>query len=99
VRPAVRVACNVRAGRCWVVLPEQRRREYAPEAARAHVRYAFTAPERRRIVATTHGNVASIAVMWKRDMRIERNPSRDPAWLQIVGILPRMPGDGPGRGA
>ena len=35
----------------------------------------------------TYDNLASIAVMRKLGMRIERNPCRDPAWLQIVGIL------------
>ena len=41
-----------------------------------------------RIVATTsYDNLASIAVMRKLSMRIERNPLPDPPWLQVVGML------------
>ncbi len=84
-------------GLYWAVLPEQQRRGYATEAAQALVQYAFTVLKLQRIVATTtYDNLASIAVMRKLGMRLGRNPSRDPAWLQIVGILPGMPGDGPG---
>ena len=35
---------------------------------------------------TTYDNAASIGVMRKLGMRIERNPFPDPPWLQIVGI-------------
>jgi RimJ/RimL family protein N-acetyltransferase len=41
-----------------------------------------------RIVATTHDdNDASIRVMRKLGMLIERNPYPDPPWLQVVGVL------------
>jgi [ribosomal protein S5]-alanine N-acetyltransferase len=75
-------------GLYWAVLPEQQRRGYATEAAQALVQYAFKTLNLQRVVATTtYDNLASIAVMRKLGMRIERNPCRDPAWLQIVGIL------------
>jgi [ribosomal protein S5]-alanine N-acetyltransferase len=42
----------------------------------------------RRVVATTtYDNEASMGVMRKLGMRIERNPFPDPPWLQVVGIL------------
>ena len=41
-----------------------------------------------RIIATTEfENTASMAVMGKLGMRIERNPAPDPPWLQVVGVL------------
>ena len=42
----------------------------------------------KQIVATTTtGNEASIGVMRKVGMRIEKNPSPDPPGFQVVGIL------------
>ena len=76
-------------GLYWALAPDQRRRGYATEAGQALVRYAFSQLELQRIVATTtYDNLASIGVMRKLGMRIERNPFDEPAWLQIVGILP-----------
>jgi RimJ/RimL family protein N-acetyltransferase len=76
-------------GLYWAVAPDQRRRGYATEAGQALVQYAFSELQLQRIVATTtYANVASIGVMRKLGMRIERNPFDEPAWLQIVGILP-----------
>ena len=55
--------------------------------------YAFTRLKLRRIVATTtYDNAASIAVMRKVGMRIERNPYPDPPWLQVVGLLENKAG-------
>jgi RimJ/RimL family protein N-acetyltransferase len=43
-----------------------------------------------RIIATTeYGNERSVAVMRKLGMTILRNPSREPEWFQIVGLLVR----------
>jgi RimJ/RimL family protein N-acetyltransferase len=82
-------------GLYWAVLPEQQRRGYATEAAQALVRFGFDVLHLYRIVATTdYDNLASIAVMQKLGMRIERNPTPDPEWLQIVGILSSAPLDG-----
>jgi RimJ/RimL family protein N-acetyltransferase len=85
---SARIRNSPEVGLYWAVLPDQQRRGYATEAAQALVRYAFGSLNVQRLVATTtHDNLASIAVMRKLGMRIERNPSPDPAWLQIVGIL------------
>ena len=75
-------------GLFWALSFEGRGHGYATEAARALIDYAFSALNLRRIIATTdHANVASIAVMRRVGMRIEKNPYPDPPWLQVVGIL------------
>jgi RimJ/RimL family protein N-acetyltransferase len=75
-------------GLYWAVFAEQRRRGYATEAAQGLVRYAFTDLHLARVLAmTTFDNAASMAVMRKLGMRIQRNPLPDPPWLQVVGIL------------
>jgi [ribosomal protein S5]-alanine N-acetyltransferase len=72
----------------WSVAPAHQRQGYATEAARALVDYAFSELQVHRVIATTtYENVASIGVMRKLGMRIERNPRPDPAWLQVVGVL------------
>lgn len=61
---------------------------YAVEATRALIAYAFDHLHLRRIVATTtYDNAASIRVMEKVGMQIERNPYPEPSWFQVVGIL------------
>jgi RimJ/RimL family protein N-acetyltransferase len=75
-------------GLYWEIAPAHQRRGYATEAARALIDYAFTRLNLKRIVATTSDdNAASIAVMRKAGMRIERNPEPEPEWFQVVGIL------------
>ena len=75
-------------GLYWAVSPRYQRHGYAAEAAGALVRYAFTDLNLRRIIATTtHDNAASLGVMRKLGMRVERNPYPEPPWLQAVGIL------------
>src|SRR5689334_7791374 len=87
-------------GLYWAVLPQQRRRGYATEAARALVEYAFSALGLRRILATTtYDNAASVAVMRRLGMLVERNPTQDPVWLQVVGILAHPSGERAGPGA
>jgi [ribosomal protein S5]-alanine N-acetyltransferase len=50
--------------------------------------YAFQHLRLKRIVATTtYENAASMGVMRKIGMHIERNPYSEPPWLQIVGVL------------
>jgi len=72
----------------WVVLPQHRRRGYATEAGKALTRHAFAVLQLQRIVATTtYDNMASMGVMRKLGMRLERNPSGEPPWLQVVGVL------------
>ena len=64
------------------------RQGYAEEVTRALIDYAFQHLHLRRIVATTtYENAASIRVMEKVSMRIERNPCPEPPWFQVVGIL------------
>jgi RimJ/RimL family protein N-acetyltransferase len=61
---------------------------YGTGAARAMIAYAFDELHVRRIVATTtYDNQASMGVMRKVGMRIEKNPSDNPPWLQAVGSL------------
>jgi RimJ/RimL family protein N-acetyltransferase len=75
-------------GLFWALSFEGRGHGYATEAARGLIDYAFSALNLRRIIATTdHANFASIAVMRRVGMRIEKNPYPDPPWLQVVGIL------------
>lgn len=74
-------------GLYWAVSPTHQRQGYATEAAKAMIDDAFTRLGLRRIVATTtHDNAASIRVMEKAGMRIDRNPSDEPPWLQVVGV-------------
>lgn len=75
-------------GLFWAISPSAQRQGYATEAARALIDFAFQKLNLARIAATTeHGNLASIAVMKRLGMRVERNPHRDPNWFQVVGLL------------
>ena len=75
-------------GLFYHVAETHRRRGYAAEAAAALAGHAFAELSLRRVVATTeHTNVASIGVMRKLGMRIERNPRPQPPWFQVVGVL------------
>ena len=68
------------------------RQGYAAEAARAVVNYAFGALNLGRIVATTQfDNVASMGVMRRLGIPIEKNPFSDPPWFQVVGTLEYRP--------
>ena len=86
-------------GLFWAIDRQHRRRGYASEAARALVAYAFDELHLARIVATTeHDNLASQAVMRRLGMRLLRNPSPEPPWMQVVGIIvaPLPAGEGSG---
>ncbi|MFM7583648.1 MAG: GNAT family N-acetyltransferase [Caldilinea sp.] len=75
-------------GLYWEIVAHQRRQGYATEAAAALVRYAFDTLHLQRIVATTtYDNDASIGIMRKLGMTVERNPLPDPLFLQVVGVL------------
>lgn len=79
-------------GLFYAVSKGHQRRGYAVEATRAMIDYAFQHLNLRRIVATTtYDNAASIGVMEKVGMRIERNPYPHPPWFQVVGILENQP--------
>ena len=75
-------------GLFYAISPAHRRLGYASEAAQALVDYAFSRLNLKRIVATTdYDNLASIGVMRRLGMRIEKNPRLEPEWLQVVGVL------------
>ena len=75
-------------GLFYAISPSHQRQGYASEAAQALVDYAFHHLNLQRVVATTtYDNIASMGVMKKLGMRIEKNPSPEPPWLQVVGVL------------
>jgi RimJ/RimL family protein N-acetyltransferase len=75
-------------GLYWAIAPQSQQHGYATEAARALIDYAFGRLRLHRIIATTaYQNVASIGVMRKLGMRIDRNSDAEPEWLQVVGVL------------
>lgn len=75
-------------GLFWAIEPDHQRLGYATEAAKAVIDFAFQQLWVKRLIATTeYDNAASIGVMRKLGMRIEKNPFPDPPWLQVVGIL------------
>lgn len=75
-------------GLYWEIAAHHRRQGYATEAGAALIRYAFDTLNLQRIVATTtYGNTASIGVMHKLGMTIERNPLPEPIFMQVVAIL------------
>ena len=52
------------------------------------VEYAFQSLGLRRVVATTtYDNQASMGVMRKLGMHVERNPFPNPPWMQVVGLI------------
>ena len=75
-------------GLYYALSPSHQRQGYATEAARAMVDYAFSQLNLKRIVATTtYDNAASLGVMRKLGMRIEKNLHPDLPWFQAVGVL------------
>ena len=75
-------------GMFWAIAPEQQGHGYATEAARLLVDYAFSELHLARIVATTeYDNHASMSVMRKLGMRIEKNQHDEPFWFQVVGVM------------
>ena len=82
-------------GLYYALAPAHQRKGYTSEAAAAMVEYAFQSMQLRRVVATTtFDNEASMGVMRKLGMRIERNPFPDPPWLQVVGFIENGGGEG-----
>ena len=75
-------------GLFYAISPAYQRNGYAAEAAQALVDYAFQHLRLKRIVATTeYDNTASMGIMRKLGMRVEKNPRPEPPWLQAVGVL------------
>jgi len=81
---------SAEVGLFWAITPTLQRRGIATEAASAMINYAFETLRLGRILAgTEYDNVASIGVMRRLGMRIERNPYSVPEWFQIHGVLER----------
>jgi RimJ/RimL family protein N-acetyltransferase len=75
-------------GMFWATRTGHLRRGYATEAALALVDFAFNTMQLQQIIATTtYENVASQGVMRRLGMSIEHNPSPDPPYFQVVGVL------------
>lgn len=75
-------------GLFWGLRADQQGKGYATEAARAVVDFLFSPWGLGRVVATTeYDNAASIRVMEKLGMSIQRNPDPTPEWFQVVGVL------------
>ncbi len=80
--------CVAEMGLFWAIDPQHQRHGYATEAAQALIDFAFQQLRARRLIATAeYDNAASIGVMRRLGMQIERNPLPHPAWPQVVGIL------------
>ena len=79
-------------GLFWCIDPAHQRKGYAAEAAQAMIDYAFGTMHLTRVIATTEfDNLASQAVMHRLGMRLERNETGQPPWLQVVGVLAHTP--------
>lgn len=87
-------ANTAEVGLFWALLHDHRGRGFATEAAHLLIAHAFGTMHVARMIATTEDdNTASIAVMKRLGMTVERNhlPGR-PAWFQTVGWLDRAGG-------
>jgi RimJ/RimL family protein N-acetyltransferase len=80
-------------GLFWGLRADQQGQGYATEAARAVIDFLFERWGLGRVVATTeYDNTASMRVMEKLGMSIERNPDDHPAWFQVIGVLGAVTG-------
>jgi len=87
-KPVDREHRTAEVGMYWAIASAYQRKGFAAEAAKGMIDWAFKHLRLMRIVATTaYDNEASIAVMRRVGMTIERNPYPDPFWMEIVGIL------------
>lgn len=75
-------------GLYWGILPDYQQQGYATEAAQAIITYLFDEWHVKQVVATTDfDNIPSQKTMEKLDMTLLRNPTQDPFWCQVVGLL------------
>lgn len=75
-------------GLFWALDPTHQGHGYATEAAWALIDAMFTLQNLKRIIAMTdYDNAASMAVMRRLGMTVERYPHPTPEWFQVVGIL------------
>ena len=86
--PSAHVCSTPEFGLFYSFGPAYQRQGYAAEAVRAMVDYAFGSLNLKRIIATTEAdNDRSIRMMERLGMAVARNPSEEPPWMQIVGML------------
>ena len=86
--PAEAGGLRPEVGLYWEIAEAQRGNGYATEAARALAAHARRSLGLARVIATTtYDNEPSIAVMRRLGMRIERNETGDPPWLEVMGVL------------
>lgn len=79
-------------GLFWAIRPAFHGHGYATEAARLFVTTVFDLIQPTRLVATTeHDNHASQAVMHKLGMTLLTNPTSEPFWFEVVGVLDHAP--------
>lgn len=75
-------------GLYWGILPDYQQQGYATEAGQAIINYLFNAMYARQVVATTeHENIPSQKTMEKLGMKLYRNPTSEPFWCEVVGLL------------
>jgi ribosomal-protein-alanine N-acetyltransferase len=88
IPPERRTRYIPQVGLFWVLSPQSRGQGYATEAARALIDFGFRQFHLDRIIAqTSYDNQASMAVMRRLGMHIERNPEPEPEWFQVVGVI------------
>ena len=79
---------TVEIGLYWHILHEHRNNGYATGAAKRLVQHCFEELKLARVFAATdYNNQASICVMNKLGMTIERNPFDSPPWFQVRAHL------------
>ncbi|MFZ4825912.1 MAG: GNAT family N-acetyltransferase [Phototrophicaceae bacterium] len=75
-------------GLYWAIDPDFWGNGYATEAANAFITYVFETLKLKQIVATTeYDNLQSQRVMTKLGMQVLRNPTEEPPWFEVVGVL------------
>jgi ribosomal-protein-alanine N-acetyltransferase len=75
-------------GMFWALGADYRGQGYVTEAARALIAVVFGDLGWKRVIAMAeYDNTASVAVMKRLGMMVERNPDPTPEWFQIVGVL------------
>jgi RimJ/RimL family protein N-acetyltransferase len=88
IPPGRRAHYIPQVGLFYALAPEARGQGYATETAQALIDYGFRAWNLDRIIAQTEAdNEASMAVMRRVGMRVERNPEPEPEWFQVVGVI------------
>jgi len=87
-RPTALSLSSTEFGLFYAISPAYQHHGYATEAAQALIDFAFQNLRLKRVIATTMvDNIASMGVMRKLGMRIEKNPYPEPPWLQVVGVV------------